>query len=78
MSKNWYDRVPLIAEKCKSWPNKTRNSWPSFVQGGKFPIMARAITAKKFLAMRKEEIRIRIRTTKEAPPIRTGCPIQVK
>ena len=78
-SKNWYDRVPLIARKCKSWPSRTRNSWPSFGQGEKFLVLVRARTEKKFLAMREEGIRIkiRIRMTKEVLPIRTGCPILV-
>jgi hypothetical protein len=83
-SKNGYNRAPLIAGKCKNWPSKTKNSWPSSVQGEKFPVLVRARTAKKFLATREERTRIRIkikikiRMTKEVPPIRTGCPIRVR
>jgi hypothetical protein len=81
-SKNWHDRVPLIAGKCKSWPSKTKNSWPSSGRGEKFPVLVRAKTTKKFLAMRQEDIRIRIRIrirmTKEVLPNRIECPIRVR
>ena len=79
-SKNWYNRVPLIAEKCKSWPSKTRNSWPSSVQGEKFPVLVKAKMAKKSLAVKEERTRIRIRIgmTREVLLIRIGCPIRVR
>ena len=74
--------MPLIAGKCKSWPSKIRNSWPSSGPREKFPVLVRAKMAKRFLAMKEEgtriRIRIRIRMTKEVLPIRTECPIRVK
>ena len=54
-------------------PNKTKNSWTSSSRGEKFPVLVRAK-----MAMRQEEIKIRIRMTKEVLPTGIKCPIRVK